>query len=34
VPQLVVDLLAEGGPCVEAAQLLLEKTSKYAVPTL
>ena len=34
VPQLVVDLLAEGGPCVEAAQLLLEKMNNHAVPAL
>ena len=33
LPQLVVDLLREGGPCVEAAQLLLEKMSAH-VPTL
>ena len=33
LPQLIVDLLAEGGPCIEAAQLLLEKMSTH-VPTL
>jgi len=32
LPQLAVDLLAEGGPCVEAAQLLLEKVSKHTIP--
>lgn len=32
VPQLIVDLLTEGGPCVEAAQLLLEKMSRHALP--
>lgn len=30
-PQLIVDLLAEGGPCTEAAQLLLEKVTKHAL---
>ncbi len=34
LPQLIVDLLAEGGPCVDAAQLLLEKVSRQTVPTL
>ncbi len=34
LPQLVVDLLAEGGPCVEAAQLLLEKMNRHVIPTL
>lgn len=34
LPQLVVDLLAEGGPCVEAAQLLVEKMSKHAIPAV
>lgn len=34
LPQLVVDLFAEGGPCVEAAQLLLGKMSRHVVPTL
>jgi len=24
-PQLIVDLLVEGGPCVEAAEMLIEK---------
>lgn len=28
LPQLIVDLLAEGGPCAEAAQFLLEKVRK------
>jgi len=32
LPQLMVDLLAEGGPCVEAAELLLEKMIKHALP--
>ena len=34
LPQLAVDLLAEGGPCAEAAQLLLEKMNKHAVRAL
>lgn len=34
LPQLVVDLLAEGGPCIEAAQLLLEKMSTHVIPAL
>jgi hypothetical protein len=33
LPQLLVDLFAEGGPCVEAAQLLLQKMSTH-VPTI
>ena len=33
LPQLLVDLIAEGGPCVEAAQLLLQKMSTH-VPTI
>lgn len=28
IPQLIVDLLAEGGVCVEAAEMLVEKESK------
>lgn len=28
IPQLIVDLLAEGGVCVEAAEMLIEKESK------
>jgi len=32
VPQLIVDLLSEGGPCVEAAQLLVEKVKSRAIP--
>ena len=28
IPQLVVDLLAEGGVCEEAAEMLVEKESK------
>ena len=32
MPQLAVDLLEEGGPCVEAAQLLIEKVTRHAVP--
>ncbi|MDG6991128.1 MAG: hypothetical protein JRM99_06870 [Nitrososphaerota archaeon] len=28
IPQLIVDLLAEGGVCVEAAEMLMEKKSK------
>ncbi len=28
VPQLIVDLLSEGGVCVEAAEMLIEKESK------
>ena len=28
MPQLIVDLLAEGGVCVEAAEMLVEKESK------
>lgn len=31
-PQLIVDLLLEGGVCVEAAEMLLEKAVKEAVP--
>jgi hypothetical protein len=31
-PQLIVDLLIEGGVCVEAAEMLLEKAVKEAVP--
>jgi len=31
VPQLIVDLLGEGGPCVEAAQLLLKKVKSRAI---
>ena len=34
LPQLIVDLLAEGGPCVEAARLLLEKVSRPTVSAL
>lgn len=34
LPQLIVDLLAEGGPCIEAAGLLLGKVSKRVVPAL
>jgi len=30
VPQLVVDLLGEGGPCVEAAEMLIEKEEQLA----
>jgi hypothetical protein len=32
LPQLLVDLITEGGPCLEAAQLLLEKVSEHAIP--
>jgi len=32
LPQLIVDLIAEGGPCLEAAQLLTEKVNRHAVP--
>ena len=28
MPQLIVDLLAEGGVCAEAAEMLVEKESK------
>jgi hypothetical protein len=31
LPQLIVDLVAEGGICTEAAQLLLEKVSQHAI---
>ena len=31
-PQLIVDLLAEGGVCIEAAEMLLEKAVKPNVP--
>jgi len=31
LPQLLMDLIIEGGPCVEAAQLLLEKVNKHAI---
>lgn len=34
MPQLIVDLLNEGGVCVEAAEKLLEKVSKNALPRL
>lgn len=33
LPQLVVDLITEGGPCLEAAQLLLKKVNRHHVPT-
>jgi len=32
LPQIAVDLFAEGGPCVDAAHLLLEKVSKHTIP--
>ncbi len=38
IPQLIVDLLAEGGVCVEAAEMLIEKESRrgkdVAIPEL
>lgn len=34
LPQLIVDLLVEGGVCVEAAENLMEKVSKNALPRL
>jgi hypothetical protein len=34
VPQLIVDLLAEGGVCVEAAEKLLEKVLEHALPAV
>jgi hypothetical protein len=33
IPQLIVDLLAEGGVCAEAAEKLLEKVMEHAVRT-
>lgn len=32
IPQLIVDLLTEGGVCVEAAEMLMEKEAKKIVP--
>ncbi len=34
VPQLIVDLLNEGGVCIEAAEKLLEKVAKHVLPRL
>jgi hypothetical protein len=34
LPQLIVDLLAEGGVCVEAAEKLLEKVLEHALPAV
>jgi len=34
MPQLVVDLMSEGGVCVEAAEMLLEKMERNVVPGL
>ena len=33
IPQLIVDLLQEGGVCTEAAEKLLEKVEKHAIRT-
>jgi hypothetical protein len=34
VPQIIVDLLTEGGVCVEAAEKLLEKVLEHALPAI
>lgn len=34
IPQLIVDLLNEGGVCIEAAEKLLEKVVKHVLPRL
>jgi len=34
LPQLIVDLLDEGGVCIEAAEQLLKRGYKYAIPKL
>ena len=34
MPQLVVDLMTEGGVCVEAAEMLVKKLEKNVVPRL
>lgn len=34
IPQLIVDLLNEGGVCVEAADKLLERVTGYVIPEL
>lgn len=34
MPQLVVDLMSEGGVCVEAAEMLLEKMERNVVPRM
>jgi hypothetical protein len=33
IPQLIVDLLQEGGVCTEAAEKLLNKVEQHAIPT-
>ncbi|MGQ9552395.1 MAG: hypothetical protein ACUVUE_08220 [Candidatus Bathycorpusculaceae bacterium] len=33
IPQLIVDLLEEGGVCTEAAEKLLEKVEQHATRT-
>jgi len=33
IPQLIVDLLEEGGVCTEAAEKLIEKVKQYAIRT-
>ena len=33
IPQLIVDLLEEGGVCTEAAEKLLEKVEQHAIRT-
>lgn len=32
IPQLIVDLLEEGGVCIEAAEKLLKKVEEHAIP--
>jgi hypothetical protein len=33
IPQLIVDLLEEGGTCTEAAEKLIQKVEQHAIPT-
>jgi hypothetical protein len=33
IPQLIVDLLEEGGVCIEAAEKLINKVDQHAIST-
>jgi len=33
LPQLIIDLLEEGGVCTEAAEKLLKKVQQHVIPT-
>lgn len=33
IPQLIIDLLEEGGVCTEAAEKLIQKVEQHAIPT-